>query len=364
MRNCLVTFVVICQMIAIVGAGCAMQQVDLPVAEAPIATSASQPIEIATPTPRPSDTVAALPSASPTRHVTPTTSNPTIAPTASFTAAPTETATPLPTSMPTKPYVLVLKALNIRGGPGTNYPVVASGKAGDKFDACGRNKTADWVQLCGYGTPQRWVYAGADLKLVEVIGLQVELLEIADPIPTPPLPTKTPDPCFGATSKGARERFTFDQIVPCLDTPQRVVAFMSANLRYAAANYDVRRWGINTYASARDVYAAGEDDCDGLAEFGACLLSLHGYEAYNVGISINRPLGHNVTGYVGRDGKKYSINNGVAIDGPFDDWIQLAQYYIDHGYAEPNQVIWLFDPCLSKTYIGDEVYQIPYRVIR
>jgi hypothetical protein len=47
-----------------------------------------------------------------------------------------------------------------------------------------------------------------------------------------PGPTWTPDPCYGATSLGARERFAFEEIVPCLNTPQLVSAFMRNNVSY------------------------------------------------------------------------------------------------------------------------------------
>ena len=137
---------------------------------------------------------------------------------------------------------------------------------------------------------------------------------------------------------------------------------MSNNLKWDGG-YDVRVWGTNAYASAQDVYTAGVDDCDGLAEFGACVLARNGYEAYNVGISTNCSLGHAVSGYVS-DGKKYAINNGSEIVGPFNTWEELAQFFIDRGYAEPNQELWLYSTCIDHTYVGDEVYQIPRTRIR
>lgn len=175
--------------------GCAMQPTSMPIAETPSANPSPLPVETATLTPRPSNTVVVSQSVSPTPYAIPTTARPTITPTASFTAAPTEKTAPLPTSTPTKPHVVFIKALNIRGGPGTNYPIVASGKISDKYDICGRNADANWIQLCGYVAPEHWVYAGSDLELVKIVGVEdSRQLKLVNSPPTPK-PTATPKVC-------------------------------------------------------------------------------------------------------------------------------------------------------------------------
>jgi hypothetical protein len=183
--------------------------------------------------------------------------------------------------------------------------------------------------------------------------------------PIPPAPT--PDPCEGATDAGARDKFTFEQIVPCLNTPQKLLAFMQNNLKVGGGGWDNTQYGGNAYAPASVVYQSGVDDCDGLAEFGACVLAMNGYEAYNAGISVNSPFGYNVTGFVTTDGI-YAINNGQVIDGPFSSWEALAQFYIDAGKAEPNKVIWLFYPCklseITLVYTVPELERLPHKVIR
>jgi len=151
--------------------------------------------------------------------------------------------------------------------------------------------------------------------------------------------------------------------VPCLSTPQKVRDFMRSNLRWDG-RWDPNTYGNNTYSPAWEVYTNGVDDCDGMAEFAACVLSRNGYEAYSVGISIIGPLGHNVAGFVGSDGLKYAINNGQSIDGPFNTWEELAQYYIDRGYAAPDGVLWLFQPCISERIVGDAVLNLPHTVLR
>ncbi len=194
--------------------------------------------------------------------------------------------------------------------------------------------------------------------------------------PTPtftlPPPTETPDPCAGATSSGARQKFTYAEIVPCLDGPEKVYQFMLNNLAWDPG-WDGSQYGGNAYSPASEVYANGTDDCDGLAEFGACVLSQHGWESYNLAISIIGPQGHNVTGFVGADGKYYAINMGQSrddpsggrtLDGPFKSWEELAQEYINRGYAAPNGVIWLFSPCITERILGDAVVNLPHKEIR
>jgi hypothetical protein len=106
----------------------------------------------------------------------------------------------------------------------------------------------------------------------------------------PPPPTETPDLCADATSLGARHKFTYAEIVPCLDGPEKVYQFMLNNLAWDPG-WDGSQYGGNAYSPASEVYTNGADDCDGLAEFGACVLSQHGWESYNLAISIIGPQG-------------------------------------------------------------------------
>lgn len=63
------------------------------------------------------------------------------------------TQTPIP-----EPIVLVERNMNVRGGPGTYYPIVGSAKPGDQFPIIGRNETSDWWRIWYYGT-LAWIYA-------------------------------------------------------------------------------------------------------------------------------------------------------------------------------------------------------------
>ncbi len=248
--------------------------------------------------------------------------------------------------------------------PPTQAPAIKKGEA------------ANLLKMVAQGS--RFAFYANDIELVQVtdasypeglVGIGAadgahvvfDNLKIWVPLTTSrlePVPTSNP-----FTETGARKRYSFEDIVPHLDTPTSLLAFMSNNLRHGGNDYDQIHYGGNAYATAQEVYANGEDDCDGLAEFGACVLSKHGFESYNVGISIGSPLGHNVAGFVNPvDGKMYAINNVQERAGPFNSWVELAQYFIDRGYAEPNKEIWLFAPCINQT--TSDVRNLPHKVIR
>ena len=64
---------------------------------------------------------------------------------------------PTQTTFP-EPIVLVERNMNVRGGPGTYYPIVGAAKPGDQFPIIGRNETSDWWRIWYYGT-LAWIYA-------------------------------------------------------------------------------------------------------------------------------------------------------------------------------------------------------------
>ena len=86
---------------------------------------------------------------------------------------PTSTATPTPTPTPT-PGVAVVKpgpapGLNVRAGPGTAYPVLATLPAGSRLTPVGREAAGRWVEVCCVNAGQPgWV-------LAELVELAVDL---------------------------------------------------------------------------------------------------------------------------------------------------------------------------------------------
>lgn len=117
----------------------------------------------------------------------------TSAPSATFTPTDTPeapTATPLPTATatPSAPYVVAAKAVNLRSGPGTNYPVVGSAKPGGQYEITGRNADGTWLEICCVNGKSAWA-----AKSVVTVGGDLGRVEIAKNIPTPP-PSPTPKP--------------------------------------------------------------------------------------------------------------------------------------------------------------------------
>ena len=114
---------------------------------------------------------------------------PTPSPTPSATPIPTATPTDLPTVTPTPviPQVVSSIIVNIRSGPGTNYPVIGSLPPGNPLVAVGRNEQGNWWQVqLGEGAVG-WV-AGSVVEAKDVGGISVAQA------PPPPEPTATPVP--------------------------------------------------------------------------------------------------------------------------------------------------------------------------
>jgi uncharacterized protein YraI len=105
-------------------------------------------------------------------------------------------AIPTVTSSPSGATITVLMdqdQINVRGGPGTDYPVVGVLIAGQQVPATGRSVGGDWIQITYVGGPSgfAWVYS----PLVDVSGS----LRVIEPPPTPtPRTTPTVDPTLAA----------------------------------------------------------------------------------------------------------------------------------------------------------------------
>jgi hypothetical protein len=161
---------------------------------APTATSAPPPSPTQTPVP---------PSPSPAPTATP--APPTAAPVPP-TAAPTAT----PTDEPQKPRVVADAEANLRGGPGTNYPLIGKMQPGKEVAIIGRNTNGDWWRIAWDGAGQAWV-AGL---VVRVLG-PIDTVAVAKDIPAPP-PTFTPapPPPPTATPKPAGPDFQLVEVRP------------------------------------------------------------------------------------------------------------------------------------------------------
>ena len=178
--------------------GCQLQLLTpVPSADAPAETS----------TPEPEATAIEVPTVEPTEIPTEAPTN-TPAPTATPTVAPTETATTVPTEVPTEAPTatteptaepeaftasIAVPSLNIRGGPGTNYPIVGSAPQGTEFVVIGQVAECQWYLIDHPDLGDAWVAGSA--QFVTSSGDCSEVIEVANP-PAPPAvpPTATAAP--------------------------------------------------------------------------------------------------------------------------------------------------------------------------
>jgi len=133
-----------------------------------------------------------------TAHPTPTPVEPTLTPTftPTFTPTPmlTPTLTPTPTFTPTptptpEPLVRALKAMNLRAGPGTGYPIVGKLDAGETARVIGRY--GKWYLLAD----KKWVYGEEGFVEANEAALAAPSVPEAEIPPTPtPSPTPSPTP--------------------------------------------------------------------------------------------------------------------------------------------------------------------------
>ncbi len=115
---------------------------------------------------------------------------PILEPTATSTPVPTFTPTPSPSSTPAPAAKInpdLTAPVNVREGPGTNYPVVGRFEAGEETTVAGRNEDGSWwqVRLAGSGAKQTvgWVYGEL------VILSNTQAIPVVEAPPTPIVPT-------------------------------------------------------------------------------------------------------------------------------------------------------------------------------
>ncbi len=110
--------------------------------------------------------------------------------TASPTSAPTGTPTAVPTASPS---VSAASSVNLRSGPGTEYPIVGALAQGQRYDVQGRTEDSAWWEVAAAGQQLAWVAAAVVTTTGDMASAPVERN-----IPTPP-PTATPAPAAAAT---------------------------------------------------------------------------------------------------------------------------------------------------------------------
>jgi|GEM_PF-979734 len=177
--------------------GCGTQALPTPIPsptieEVSVVSETDEPIATETPTPEPTFTPSPSPEASPE----PTATN-TLVPTV------TTTSTPSPTPEPVaKIDETITGLINVRAGPGTDYPTIAQLEAtGQELPVTGRNEDSSWWQISLTDTKSSnsvgWIFG--NLVLLSGNDKSIPIAEI------PPLPTATPEPVAVTETKTESE---------------------------------------------------------------------------------------------------------------------------------------------------------------
>jgi uncharacterized protein YraI len=111
---------------------------------------------------------------------------------------PTATPAPIIQTAPT-PFVEVQSdSLNVRLGPGTDFPIAGQLSAGSRLALVGRNDAGDWLVVCCIDGKPGWVAARLVSTTAEVLSLPVGLPPTRAPTLSPL--TATPAPALAATA--------------------------------------------------------------------------------------------------------------------------------------------------------------------
>jgi Bacterial SH3 domain len=98
----------------------------------------------------------------------------------------TPTATPVPLAPVTNPQVVASSALNVRSGPGTDYPIIAALQQSEIANITGKNTNGDWWEISLADGQTGWVFGSLVTTSGDVTGVAV-----AANIPAPPPPATT-----------------------------------------------------------------------------------------------------------------------------------------------------------------------------
>ncbi len=116
------------------------------------------------------------------------------------------------------PRVVAASVVNLRAGPGTNYPVVGQLPPGEPLEIAGRNEAATWWQVRVPGGETAWVAA----SVVEARQAEVGAIPVAQ-APAAPQPTAAPTP---APAEPTQPLYQFEPTGWYADTNYGLTRFM------------------------------------------------------------------------------------------------------------------------------------------
>ena len=134
-----------------------------------------------------------------------------VPPTVSPTTVSPPTVIPPTASLVSNPMATINSDMNVRGGPGTNYPIIGAASPGQQYPITGENSAGDWWEI-SYNGQVGWVFGqlvtATDVKNVRIAAIIPALTStprstsIRRPTVTP-LPTSTRRPARTATPSPA-----------------------------------------------------------------------------------------------------------------------------------------------------------------
>ena len=161
-----------------------------------------------------SPTATPAPTSRPTDTPIPPTSTPTATPSPTQTPSPTVTPTPSPSATPTPASLegrINGDVVNVRSGPGTQYPVLGQVFVEQRYAVTGRDEAGEWLRICCPVTEdeESWISA----QFVELAGDPLSLPAVEAP------PTPTPRPVASVGGEAAAQAASQAVPIPVLPGP-------------------------------------------------------------------------------------------------------------------------------------------------
>lgn len=129
-----------------------------------------------------------------------------------------------------EPYITIARSrVNLRGGPGTGFPVVGTAAQGEQYPVVGKNAAGNWFEFQRTEDATAWI---ADF-IVTLSG-DVNDIPVSENIPEPPQAAAPAAPAASSGSTGATA-FT---------------GGLGGKLLYSVANMDANRWELWEYSFA------------------------------------------------------------------------------------------------------------------
>lgn len=114
------------------------------------------------------------------------------------TPTPTRRATSAATAVTTASLEVLAAGVNIRSGPGTGFPVIASAQAGQRYTILGQYNNCTWLKIGQAQGQERWITGNA--QFVRLLSPCSQAPAISLQAPTPVTPSTQPTPTPGRTA--------------------------------------------------------------------------------------------------------------------------------------------------------------------